>query len=289
MSDQAQKLRDLFNSKSLEDADLKNNSCKIITITSGKGGVGKSNIVVNLSLSLRKQGKRVLIFDGDLGMGNDDVLMGIVSKYTIYDCILRSLDIEDIIVEGPLGVKLLPGGSGILRVEDLTEDERRVFLNKLENIKGYDYIIIDTSAGINKSVLAFIACCEELIIVTNSEPTSITDAYSLLKAVNHFKIKSCANVIVNKAETLKEGNETFKKFSGAVEKFLEIKVNFLGAIREDSGISAAVKAQKPIVINSPKSNAAEDILRIAQKIQGIKNNENESLKGMFVKLFNLFK
>ena len=205
MLDQAERLRRLVNN---EDSINPNNKAKIITVTSGKGGVGKSNFVVNLGITLQKKGKRVLIFDADIGMGNDDVLMGIYPRYNIFD-LIKGRDLDDILVEGPEGIKLLAGGSGLNQVEDLQSHERDTFLNKLESLDGFDYILMDTGAGINRSVLAFIACSEELIIIITPEPTSLTDAYSLVKATDHFKIKSKAKIVVNKAFTKAEGDTNF--------------------------------------------------------------------------------
>ena len=210
MLDQAESLRRLASG---EKNDFNNRKkARIITITSGKGGVGKSNFVVNLAISLQRQGKKVMIFDADIGMGNDDVLMGIYPKYNVLDLMKGGMSIEDVLVDGPEGIKLLPGGSGLNNIEDLQQNEREVFLKKIENIEGFDYIFIDTGAGISRSVLAFIACSDDVIIVTTPEPTSLTDAYSLLKAVKHFKINKDTSIVVNRTFHKGEGEETFFKF-----------------------------------------------------------------------------
>ena len=148
MLDQAQRLRQMAN-----DGNEVSLQPRIITVTSGKGGVGKSNIVVNLSIALQKMGKKVMIFDADIGMGNDDIIMGCLSKYNVFDVICNDKEIEDVVVTGPYGVKLLPGGSALTKVEDLTEIQRDKFLKKLTALTGLDYIIMDTGAGVNKSVL----------------------------------------------------------------------------------------------------------------------------------------
>lgn len=283
MLDQAVKLRELA-SKSTNKP-----KCKIITITSGKGGVGKSNIVVNLAISLREQGKRVLVFDADIGMGNDDVLMGVFPKHNLFDLLDERMSIQEVLIEGPLGVKLLSGGSGINKVEDLTEKERNSFLEKIQSLDDYDYILIDTGAGINRSVLAFIACCEELIVITTPEPTSLTDAYSLLKATKHFKIKSKASIIVNKAFSFKEGIDTFVKFKSAVDKFLNLEINHLGTVLEDRKLVQSVREQKPFTMAYPNSDASKCIREIALKLQGQKGrSENLGVQGLFKKIFNIF-
>lgn len=284
MLDQAQRLRQLA-SQGITDTKRP----KIITVTSGKGGVGKSNFVVNLSITLQKLGKNVLIFDADIGMGNDDVLMGFMPKYNVFDVILGNRDIEEVIVTGPFGVKLLPGGSGLTKLDELTEEQRSGFLNKLSVLENVDFIIMDTGAGINRSVLGFVACCEDLIILTTPEPTSLTDAYSLLKAVNYFKLKSSAKVVVNRALDEKEAKITYSKFNNAVNNFLKMKLDYLGYITEDKKLVQAVRTQQPLVVAYPNCDAAQDINRIAKTISGtIKENEGLGVQGLFKKIFNIF-
>ena len=284
MLDQAERLRRLVNDK--EDINTKNKA-KIITVTSGKGGVGKSNFVVNLGITLQKKGKRVLIFDADIGMGNDDVLMGIYPRYNIFD-LIRGRNLEDILVEGPEGVMLLAGGSGLNQVEDLQSHERDAFLEKLESLDGFDYILMDTGAGINRSVLAFIACSEELIIIITPEPTSLTDAYSLVKATDHFKIKSKAKIVVNKAFTKAEGTQTFNKFKTAVNRFLTVEVSYLGCILEDRKLVQGVRDQVPFVLSYPHSDASKGIEEISKTLLGEDTNERIGAQGVFKKLFNIF-
>lgn len=284
MLDQAERLRRLANG---EERLETNKKTKIITVTSGKGGVGKSNFVVNLAIVLQRRGKKVLVFDADIGMGNDDVLMGVFPQFNIFD-VLRGREIEEIIVDGPEGIKLLPGGSGLNQVEDLQDSEREMFLRKLENLNQFDYILMDTGAGINRSVLAFIACSEEVIVVTTPEPTALTDAYSLIKATDHFKIKDKAKIIVNRTFTKEEGIETFNKFERAVNKFLSLKVEYLGNIADDKKLVQGVRKQVPFVISYPSSEAAKSMEIIADRILGDKSESKIGAQGLFKKLFSLF-
>lgn len=286
MLDQAQRLRQMAVKSDEKEAQSKP---RIITVTSGKGGVGKSNIVVNLSIALQKMGRKVMIFDADLGMGNDDILMGCSSRYNVFDVIFKGKEIEEVVLTGPFGVKLLPGGSALTKVEDLTETQRNLFLNKLTALTGLDYIIMDTGAGVNKSVLGFIACCEDLIIVTTPEPTSLTDAYSLLKAVKHFNIKNSAKVIVNRSLDNNEASITFNKFNNAVTKFLGMKLDYLGKIGEDKKLAYAVRAQQPVLVSYPTSEASKDINSIASKIEGMNENKGGmGIEGLFKKIFSIF-
>lgn len=285
MLDQAESLRKLINN---EEGEKKQASTKIITVTSGKGGVGKSNFVVNLAIALQNKGKRVLIFDADLGMGNDDVLMGLYPKHNIFDILFTGLEIKDIIIEGTNGVHLIPAGSALTRAEDLEEDQRKMFLEKLEALDEYEYILMDTGAGVNRDVLSFIAASEELIIVTTPEPTSLTDGYSLIKATDHYKLKDKAKIVVNKAFTKEEGEETFKKFDRAVSRFLEINIEYLGSILEDKKLVQSVRQQKPFVVLYPNCEAARDIENIAMKLIGQDVNTMDGAKGLFRRLFNIF-
>lgn len=291
MLDQAQKLRQLVQQQNKDSNEQRENISKpkIITVTSGKGGVGKSNFVVNLSIALQKMGKRVLIFDADMGLGNDDVLMGFLPKFNVYDVIFGSKEIEEVLVEGPFGVKLLPGGTGVSKIEQMTDKQRDSFLAKLTCLEDLDYIIMDTGAGVNRDVLGFISCCEELIVITTPEPTSLTDAYSLLKAVSHFKIKDNAKVIVNRTIESKEGEITFNKFNNAVSKFLNINLQYLGYLSDDKKLVQAVRKQQPFLISYPNSDVAKDLNYIAGKIIGLETDKKgSSVQDFFKKIFNIF-
>lgn len=285
MLDQAEALRKLIINEEQQNG---NTGSKIITITSGKGGVGKSNFVVNLAIALQNKGKKVLIFDADLGMGNDDVLMGLYPKYNIFDIIYTDLEIKDIIIEGTNGVSLIPAGSALSKAQELQEEERKLFLEKLETLDEYDYILMDTGAGVNKDVLSFIAASEELIVITTPEPTSLTDGYSLIKATDYYKLKTKAKIIVNKAFTKDEGQDTYNKFERAVTRFLKIEIEYLGCILEDKKLVQSVRQQKPFMVLYPECDAAKDIETISLKLIGQKISTSSGVKGVFRKLFNIF-
>lgn len=281
MIDQAYNLREMSSSK---------NTPAILTVTSGKGGVGKSNLVVNLAISLQKMGKNVMIFDADIGMANDDILLGSSSTKNIYDMIKNDLNLEDILIYGPYGVKLLPGGSGINRIEDLSENQKSRLLDKIGKIKGLDYIIIDTGGGINRNILSFSAFCEQLFVVITTEPTSLTDAYSLLKAINYFKLKNRANIIVNKAKNKEDALSSFNKLNKTVNYFLNMELEFFGMITEDGRVTDAVKEQSPFVISYPNTAASRDIYNLAMKLSGevTKVENNMGFENFFRKIFRVF-
>ncbi|KEI13165.1 chromosome partitioning protein ParA [Clostridium novyi B str. ATCC 27606] len=294
MLDQAEKLRSLaknnlqWNENYIKESKeiLRTN---IITITSGKGGVGKSNFVVNLGITLQRMGKKVLILDADVGMGNDDVLMGFLPKYNIYDIIFNGKTIDEVLIQGPYGIKLLPAGTGLNKIDELDSDKREKFLSKLEELNTFDFILMDTGAGINKNVLAFVECSEELIIVTTPEPTSLTDAYSLMKAIVHFNLKDKAKIVVNKVLDYEEGIKTFNKFNNAAKRFLNIELEYLGNISEDRKLIEAVRSQKPVVISYPNCKAAFDIEEIALKLCGYNRKmKTNGVQGVFKKIFHIF-
>lgn len=289
MLDQAQVLRNLVKAKEENNSQSKESrSAKVITITSGKGGVGKSNIVVNLAILLSQKGKKVLIFDADIGMGNDDILLGVYPRHNICDVISGKMNINDVIVDGPEGVKLISGGSALNKVEEFSKIERDKFLNQLVSLNHFDYILMDTGAGVSKTVLGFIAACDELLLITTPEPTSLTDAYSLIKAMKHFKLKNEAKVIINRSFTQKEGNETYIKFKNVSEKFLDVKLEYLGFIFEDRKLLESVRKQKPVVINCPNSDVTKCLRKIADSIINTKNEKDKGFDGFFKKLFNIF-
>lgn len=288
MKDQADRLRELAKVTTAKES---RKVTKVITVTSGKGGVGKSNFVVNLSIMLQRMGKKVLIFDADIGMANDEILMGFVPRYNIIDCIIRDLDIEDIMITGPEGVKLISGGTGLNKIKELQDDEIRILLNKLESLEDYDYIIMDTGAGVNETVINFIAFSDEFILLTTPEPTAIMDGYSLLKTVSYFGVKNMVSIVVNRVYNEKEGEKTFLRLKNASTKFLSIKCNLIGYIEEDKKLSEAVRNQVPIVMSFPSSKAAKNIATIAKVIENndLVNAENKKVNKLFKNIFKLFK
>lgn len=231
----------------------------------------------------------MLLFDADIGMGNDDVLMGFLPKYNVFDIIFNNKTIDEVMIKGPYGVSLVPAGSGLNRIENLSKKRREEFINKLSDLENFDYILMDTGAGISRDVLGFISCCDDLIMVTTPEPTSLTDAYSLLKAVNHFNLKNKAKVIINRALDQKEANITFNKLNNAVSKFLKVEMEYLGMVSEDKKLVQSVRAQEPFVISYPNCDAAKDIEKIAVKLIGDGNNTSGlGIQGLFKRIFSIF-
>lgn len=276
MKDQATRLRELMSLNKLKghSANAQNPTtsplptkldARIIAISSGKGGVGKTNVTVNLGLALAKLGKKVVLLDADLGLSNVDVVMGIVPKYNLFHLIQHQKTIEEIMVEGPLGIKVISGGSGMLDLVNLSDEEIIKLLESFAKLNDYaDYLLIDTGAGINKSVFSFIHAANEVIMVISPDPTSITDAYAVIK--NIVKGDKQIKVIINKAESHKEGYDVFHKINSATRRFLGIELESMGILLDDPNVKRAVKLQKPFLLNSPNAIASKGIELIAYNL-----------------------
>lgn len=271
--DQAQKLRDIV--KDVRQEELSNSTyakdARVITVSSGKGGVGKTNFTVNLGIALSKQGKRVTIIDADLGLANVDVILGIIPKYTLSHIVRNEKTIDEVMIEGPHGLKIVSGGSGMLDLVNLRQDQIESLIHTFDKLNEIsDYILIDTGAGLNTSVLSFIKAASDVVVVITPDPTSITDAYALIKNISEEE--KHINLVINRVESAKEGIEVFGKLERAARKFLEIELNNLGYIYEDNNVKKAVRLQKPFAIEYPNSIATKGIELIAYNLV---NKENK--------------
>lgn len=238
--------------------------CRVIAVSSGKGGVGKTSLTVNLAISLAKLGKRVVIFDADLGLANAEVLLGITPPNTLFDWLYGDRRIEDIVVPGPFGVMLISGGSGFLEMANIDNGRRYKLIESLSYFDSVaDFLIIDTGAGISKNVLGFVAAAGEVVIVVTPDPTSLTDAYSVIKVLARYKVHQEVMMVINRARDEKEAKMTLNRMENAISRFLQIKVHNIGWIAEDRAVSQAVKKQEPFCLYSPNSQPARSIMGIA--------------------------
>ncbi len=265
--DQAQKLREKVSQINISQP----NNTRVIAITSGKGGVGKTSLSVNVAIQLQKQGKRVIIIDADFGLANVEVMLGIRPNYNLSDLIYSNKSVEDIITEGPEGVSFISGGSGVQDLVNLDKNNIKLLISKLAKLDMlYDIVIIDTGAGIADSVLEFVITSPEVIVVVTPEPTSITDAYSLLKAVNRKKefkaSQKSIKVISNRVTGEVEGMEIFNKLSIVVSKFLNVDLEYLGYILQGKEASKAVIEQNPITMSYPNSGISKCLINISEKL-----------------------
>lgn len=281
--DQAERLRRLMNSK-----PGATRAFRVITVSSGKGGVGKTNFVINLALALQKKGFKVAILDADFGMANVDILFGVRSDYSIYDILYKDKKLEDIIVEVNEGIKIIPGGSGIKELCEINEAKRNRLLTELSKIQNIDFLLVDTSAGLSKVVLNFIGVADDVIVITNPEPTALTDAYGLIKVVVKSNASSNINIIINRAKNIVEAKDTFEKIFKTIEIFLNKKVKYLGFIKEDLKVGQAVREQKPFYEIYPNSEASLCINKISSELLGVEvKTENHSIKEYFNKLIRI--
>lgn len=285
--DQADRLRNIIKKQDLQPRQER--LAKVITVTSGKGGVGKTSLSVNLAIQLSRMGKQVVIFDADFGLANIEIMLGIRPKYNLADMMYRGKKIEDIITYAPEGIGFISGGSGINELANLSREQVFSLIQKLDELDQMaDVIIVDTGAGISDAVLEFVAASEEVILVATPEPTSITDAYALMKTLNHkISYKSEETVVKMVANQVREGSEAdelFEKMGTVVEKFLDIKVEFLGSIPYDKNMQKAVMRQEPVSISEPEGQAARAVRRIAFRIEEQLVEEDERLG--IVKLFS---
>ncbi|NMO96176.1 MinD/ParA family protein [Paenibacillus lemnae] len=264
MNDQAETLRQLVSTHHHTSNPAVERTAQIITICSGKGGVGKSNFTLNFALSLQSLGKKVIIFDADIGMANIDVLMGVSSRYNLYHLLRREKRLDEVIHRGPEGLPYIAGGSGISDMFSLTEGDLNYFVSQMETMaQEMDYIIFDTGAGLSKENLKFITSADQCLVVTTPEPTSITDAYALIKVVHGSHPEVPFSLVINRASDEIEARETSDKIILTARRFLELDIRMLGYVREDQAVVKSVKRQYPFLLGFPRSHAAHDIQRLA--------------------------
>jgi flagellar biosynthesis protein FlhG len=290
MTDQAQALRNLVHSHELA-GDAR--ATRVVTVTSGKGGVGKSNFSLNFALALQQLGQRVLIFDADIGMANIDVLMGRSAPYNLYHLLKREKTIWEIIQEGPFGLHFIAGGSGFKDLLDLSSAELDYFGDEIGKLHGhYDLILFDTGAGLSKETVKFIVAAQETLVVTTPEPTSITDAYALIKMVKAMNYEVNFKLVVNRATDSREGKQTADKIGLVAKQFLQMDLPVLGVVSDDVNVTKAVKKQVPFMIAFPGGDAARDIGEIARRFVNVASDTAQSgggVKGFLQRMIRLKK
>ena len=285
--DQAERLRNII--KKQELPPVQKPVAKVITVTSGKGGVGKSSLSVNLAIQLSRMGKRVVIFDADFGLANIEIMLGLHPRYNLADMMYRGKTLNDIITYGPENVGFISGGSGIQELANLSREQVVTLIQKLNELDEFaDVVIVDTGAGISDTVLEFVAASEEVLLVATPEPTSITDAYALLKTLNkkatYRKEKTVVKMIANQVHGNRDAKELFEKLGMVVAKFLDIEVEYLGSVPYDHNMQKAIMKQTPISILDSSCNTASAVNQIANTLEH--NMEKESEHVGIVKLFS---
>lgn len=258
---------------------------RVITVTSGKGGVGKSNTSINLAIQFRKMGKRVIILDADFGLANIEIMFGTVPKHNLCDLIYQGKNIKDIITWGPMEVGFISGGSGIAGMSNLSLDYLDYIIRNLALLDTMaDIIIVDTGAGIADAVLEFLVASGEILLVTTPEPTSITDSYSLLKALyrhpRYDQEATKVKMISNRVSKGPEGQVLFDKLNAVVERYLKISMTYLGYIPEDAQLAASVMQQVPVTLQNPGARSAQAFQRIAERLLDRAEAEKQPKRGM---------
>ena len=299
MSDQASNLRKLMESKAesqFEDNAIvasndifdQNKISRVITITSGKGGVGKTNIAVNLAIAMQMIGKRVLVIDADIGMANVDVILGSISKHNMLDLLDSDVELKDVLVEGPHGLNYISGSSGVEKALNFTREERRLLLQKLAPCSELaDIILIDTGAGLGRNVVDFVIAADEVLLVTTPEPTSLSDAFAVIKTYNLHSEKKNLRLIVNRIFDEEECNEVIDKLRKTSKKILNMPLESVGYIFEDRAVMECVKKQVPFIVEKPDCIASKCIM---QMVDSLLNGKKMTItKGWSYFLSQIFK
>ncbi|MBO5460153.1 MAG: MinD/ParA family protein [Lachnospira sp.] len=279
--DQAENLRKIMQ----QQKEVSKEPARVIAVTSGKGGVGKSSVSVNLAIQFKRLGKNVIILDADFGLANVEVMFGVIPRYNLSDLLYNGKELKEIICDGPEGIKFISGGSGIANLANFDKEQVKRLIAKLSELEQMaDVVIIDTGAGINPSVMEFLISSPETILVTTPEPTSVTDSYALLKALSmtegfdekSTKIKMIANRVLDE----KDGKALYEKLSMVVMKFLNMNIEFLGTVPQDNYITKAIMKQKPVSIMYPNAVSSKHFETIVQKLEGSAQNVPEQRKGI---------
>ncbi|HOV37755.1 MAG TPA: MinD/ParA family protein [Spirochaetales bacterium] len=283
MPDQAETLRELMKVKEMVPSPT-DRKTRIIAVASGKGGVGKTNFSTNLAIAYAQMGKRVILMDADLGLANVNVILGIIPKYNLYHLIRKQKTMQDIILETNYGIQIVAGASGFARIANLTEEERRQFVDEISKLSVADIIIIDTGAGVSDNVISFIAAADDAIIVTTPEPTAMTDAYGIIKIIvtEIENLNLGMKLIVNRVKSVVEGKKVAERVVTIAGQFLNVKVDYLGFIYEDPAVQTAVLRQKPFLILDPRSKASICMKHIASRLERVEYKNGSGI-GEFIR------
>ncbi len=264
--DQAEQLRNIIKANQVNRP-----LARVITVTSGKGGVGKSNTAINLAVQFKRMGKRVIILDADFGLANIEIMFGTIPKHNLCDLIYQGKNIREIITWGPADVGFISGGSGIAGLSNLNREYLTYIIQNLAELDAItDIIIVDTAAGISDAVLEFLVASGEILLVTTPEPTSITDSYSLLKALNRHPRyeaeRTQVKVIANRVDDAEDGRNVYSKLNAVVTRYLKIPVEFFGSIPQDPALAKAVMQQVPVTVQNPNAKASRAFEEIAGRL-----------------------
>lgn len=242
----------------------------MIAVTSGKGGVGKTNVAVNVAVGLAQAGQKVLLFDADLGLANVDVALGIKPEFDIQHVIAGERSLDEVLVTGPAGIRVIPAASGVARMASLSAAEQAGLVHAFSELKDpVDVLIVDTGAGIDAAVLTFTAACQEVVVVICDEPTSLTDAYALIKVLNGQCAVKRFQILANMVDNELQGRQLFEKLCRVTDRFLEVHLGYLGSVPRDDYLRRAVRAQRAVLSEYPRAESSRALARIAQRIAAL--------------------
>lgn len=262
---------------------------RTIAITSGKGGVGKTHLAANLAIKLARSGKRVMVLDADLGLANLDIVLGVRPRYSLANVIRGEKSLKDVVFEGPEGVKIIAGGSGLEELADLDDEARLELLSAMEQVEDQvDIMIIDTGAGLSRNVLSFLRAADEIVVLSTPEPSSLADAYGVIKATARERKDVQISVVANRVWSVEEAEEVYQRLSMVSRQFLGLTLRDGGYIFEDPVVSEAVRRRSPFVMMSPESRAAGCLEEVAARFLHIEthNSEKASFFRKVAALFN---
>ncbi len=240
---------------------------RVIAVTSGKGGVGKTNLSVNLGVALAQMGKRVALLDADMGLANVDILLGLSPEFNLSHVLAGDKTLNDIMLNGPAGLRVIPASSGIQQMSELSTIEQAGIIRAFSEIdQNLDVLIVDTAAGISSSVVNFARACQEIIVVVCDEPTSLTDAYAYIKLLNRDYGLSKFHIVTNMVQSVQQGQQLFTKLTKVTDRYLDVSLSYTGAVPFDEYLRKSVQKQKPVVEIFPRSKAAVALKNLALKI-----------------------
>ncbi len=246
---------------------MSNHPVQVVAVTGGKGGVGKTNVSINLSLALAEMGRRVALLDADLGLANIDVLLGLSTKNNLADVLDGNASLDEIMLKGPGGIRIIPASSGTQSMASLSQQQHAGLIHAFSDIgEQIDVLIIDTAAGISDTVVSFVRAAQEVLVVVCDEPTSITDAYALIKLLNRDYDMFRFRVLANMTRNVQEGQKLFNKLTTVTDRFLDVTLQYVGQIPFDESVRKAVQKQKAVYQMSPRSKASVAFRALAQKV-----------------------
>jgi flagellar biosynthesis protein FlhG len=261
----------------------RDNAMQVIAVTGGKGGVGKTNIAVNMAVSMSMEGLDVMLFDADLGLANVDIILGMQIKHTLADVISGNKGVTDVVVDGPEGLRVIPAASGVAQMVEMQKTDQETLIRQLsDQLMPPDVLIVDTGAGIDQTVQTFVAACQTAVLVVCDEPASLTDAYALMKVMRAKKDVRRFEILANQVDTPIQGKQLFERIASVCDRYLDVELGYLGSVPSDMYLRRAVQERKALVSAYPRSPAANAIRDVSRRLNRQAPRSQSSGVGFFV-------